>query len=58
MFSRGQISEGGAIFPRKYGPQEGQISYEILPGGAKFWGGQISWDTGSNQYNSRRNMVC
>ena len=31
MFSRGQISEGGGIFPR---------------GGAKFGGGGISWDTG------------
>jgi hypothetical protein len=39
MFSRGPISEGEAIFPRKYGPQGG---------GANLGGGQISWDTGTH----------
>ena len=29
------MAPGGGKFPRKFGP-----------GGAKVWGGQISWDTG------------
>ena len=37
----GQISEREAKFPRKFGPGGPYF------GGTIFWGGQISWDTGS-----------
>ena len=47
VFERAKFPKGGgAIFPRKYAPQGGQISYEFWPGGAKVGGGGISWDTG------------
>ena len=48
------MSERGAKFPRKYAPGGGHISWEIWPGGIIFWGGQISWDTGSSVTTGNR----